>query len=152
MSFLQKVGQISGKVGEKAVTACSEVADKTKLMAKRNKIKSKINSEQSAITKQYTNIGKKYFEIFASTPSKEFIEMVDAINASNATIEELNKELEALKEDVTCSGCGITMKRDQQFCPACGTRQENYTAEPEDSEAEIVETIGEIVNPSENKK
>ena len=137
MSFFDKAGKFAEKAGEKMARAASGVADKSKLLAEKTKLKSQINSENSNINKAYTELGKRYFEISGENPSAEY----------EAVITELQQQIAALETENTCPKCGSPMKKDQQFCQTCGTRQENYVDIP----AADVEVVQNAENVSDQK-
>lgn len=141
--FAEKAGGFAGKAGEKMKQAASEAADKSKLLAEKAKIKSKISTENSNVTKAYTELGKKYFEISGLNPSEEYIDAVDKIKESMARISELQQQLAALEIENTCPKCGTTLKKDQQFCQACGTKLENFVDVPY---TEVVEEVEKAVD------
>ncbi len=147
MSFFDKAGKFAEKAGEKMARAASGVADKSKLLAEKTKLKSQINSENSNINKAYTELGKRYFEISSENPSAEYEAIIIEIKASMAHITELQQQIAALETENTCPKCGSPMKKDQQFCQTCGTRQENYVDIP----ASDVEVVQNTENVSDQK-
>lgn len=147
MGFLEKVGGFAEKAGSKMSKAASGVADKSKLLAEKAKLKSQISSENSAITKAYTELGKKYFEIFGHEPAEDFAETVAKINESNAKIAELQQQLAALEVETVCPKCGASIKKDQQFCQACGSKQESFV----DVSAEDIEVVTEVEKAAEDQ-
>lgn len=137
MGFLEKLGKATEKAGEKVAKAASGVADKSKILAEKTKLKSQVSSENSRINKTYTELGKKYFEISGENPGAEYQEYIVLIKDSMRHIAELQQQIAALDTDTTCPSCGATLKKDQQFCQACGARQENYV-EVQASDVEVV--------------
>ncbi|MDO5560957.1 MAG: zinc-ribbon domain-containing protein [Oscillospiraceae bacterium] len=130
MGFLEKLGKATEKAGEKVAKAASGVADKSKILAEKTKLKSQVNSENSRINKTYAELGKKYFEISGENPAPEYQEFIVSIKDSMRHVAELQQQIAALDTDTTCPSCGATLKKDQQFCQACGARQENYVEVP----------------------
>lgn len=147
MGFLEKVGGFAGKAGEKMTKAASGVADKSKLLAEKAKLKSQISTENSNINKAYAELGKKYFELCGHEPGEDYAEVVGKINDSMAHIAELQQQLAALEVETTCPKCGAAIKKDQQFCQACGAKQESFV----DVSPEDVEVVVEVEKAAEDQ-
>lgn len=147
MGFLDKVGRFAEKAGENMAKAATGVADKSKTLAEKTKLKSQINNEKSSINKAYAELGKKYYELSGINPAPEYMEFVSQIKASMVHIEELEQQIAALEIESTCPKCGAAMRRDQQFCQACGSRTENFVDVP----ASAVEVVPEVERAAENQ-
>ncbi|MCQ2464750.1 MAG: zinc ribbon domain-containing protein [Oscillospiraceae bacterium] len=147
MGFLEKVGGFAERAGEKVKKGATGVADKSKLLAEKTKLRSQINSENSNINKAYTELGKKYFELFGHEPSEDFAEIVGRINNSNVHITELQQQLAALEVETTCPKCGAVIRKDQQFCQACGSKTESFV----DVSAEDIEVVAEVEKAAEEQ-
>ncbi len=146
MGFLEKVGGLAGRAGEKVSRAASGAADKSKLLMEKTKLKSQISTENSNINKAYSELGKKYFEVCGHNPSEDFADIVEKINNSNAHIAELNQQLAALDVETTCAKCGSVIRKDQQFCQSCGAKQESFV----DVSAEDIEAVAEVQSAAED--
>ncbi len=143
MGFFDKAGKFAEKAGEKMARAASGVADKSKLLAEKTKLKSQISTENSNINKAYTELGKRYFEVSGENPSAEYESIISGIKTSMAHITELQQQIAALETENTCSKCGAPLKKDQQFCQTCGTKQENYVDIPA-ADVEVVQNSDSI--------
>lgn len=145
MGFLDRVGGFAEKAGEKMSKAASGAADKAKLIAEKTKLNSQINNEKSNIEKVYKELGKKYFEVSGNNPGEEFAEMVARINESMNRISDIQQQLASLEVENTCPKCGAAMKKDQQFCQACGSKQENFV-DVSPSDVEVVTEVEKAVD------
>ena len=120
MGFMDKVGEIGGKVYDTASKTASSIADKSKVVAEKTKLKHKINEEKSAISKKYMEIGKKFYEINNKIMPEAYVEEITAISNSMEQIRELNAKINDLSTEVPCPSCGEKIQREQEFCHLCG--------------------------------
>lgn len=145
MGILDRAGKFAEKAGAKIGQAASGVADKSKIIAEKTKLKSQISTENSNINKAYAELGKKYYEVAGSNPAAEYESIVSAIKASMAHIEELQQQIASIDAENTCPNCGAAIKKDQQFCQACGHRTASFVDVP----ASDVEVVSEKNNTAE---
>ena len=119
----------------KVKTVANKAADRTKDAAELVKINVAISGEQKEIDKNYRAIGEWFVSEYEGEIPEALQELVEAVNASKAKIEELEAskpvkevavpvEEEAAEEVVeetpkkVCPVCGALS--DSNFCPQCG--------------------------------
>ena len=138
MGFMDKVGEIGGKVYNTASKTASNIADKSKVVAERTKLKHKINEEKSLISKKYAEIGKKFYELNKNIMPEAYVEEITAISNALEKIEELNERINALGNETTCSSCGGKIQKDQEYCHLCGAKT-GYESDKIDNSDEVIE-------------
>lgn len=146
MGFFDKGKMFAEKAGEKIGKAADSAKSTAKLTIEKQKLKNQISSENSSINKTYSELGKKYYEQSGMNPAPEYESYVNSIRDSFERIEDLKLQIQALENDNTCPQCGAPMKKDQQFCQACGSRQDGLSDVPDDS----IEVAAEIKDAADN--
>lgn len=136
MSFVDNVINTTKSV---AATAGKKTDEAIRL----SKLKMKVAQLNGDIKSKYEKLGALVYEM-ASTGEKEteaFDALVAEIDAANAEISDIEKQLDALKGVVTCSACGAKTDNDNMFCPKCGKKLPEKTVAAE--EVTIEEDKGE---------
>lgn len=117
------------KLEEMATETYKYTAEKTSKFAKEAKLKIKINDNKSAINRLYEKIGKT---IYQEHIKEENINIKDLIQDDCKKIDELSNEIENcriellnLKERKQCSKCYKEISIECQYCPNCGTKQDD---------------------------
>ncbi|NLP27114.1 MAG: hypothetical protein GX365_07190 [Clostridiales bacterium] len=144
MSFMDKVGEIGGKVYSTASKTASSIADKSKIVAERTKLKHKINEEKSIISKKYMEIGKKFYELNKNIMPETYVEEITAISNSMDKISELNNRISELGNETNCSSCKGKIQKDQEFCHLCGEKT-GYEVNKTDNPEEVIEVSAEDI-------
>ena len=112
---------------KKAKDVAAVAADKAKDAAELTKLSVAIAGEQREIDKNYRIIGEWFVNEYEGEIPDAVRDMVEAVNASNAKIAEMEAAKEATKDEPvvevvtaekTCPICGA--KADSKFCPQCG--------------------------------
>ena len=91
MDFFEKVGETVYNTGK-------NISDKAKEMAAIAELKSQINTCNTVIKKNYSMIGKTYYANNALNPEPEYMEMVQKIRESQKKIDDLQKQIDLIKE------------------------------------------------------
>ena len=97
------------QIGKKATEMYQGAKDKTSQISGELKLKSKISEEKDKITNFYSELGKMVFEEYTKNGdafSNEVANKCREIIASKEAIENLNKEIMALKDTIACLKCG----------------------------------------------
>ena len=145
MGFLDRGKIFAERAGEKIGKAADSAKSTAKLTIEKQKLKNQISAENNSISKTYSDLGKKYYEQSGMNPAPEYEPFVNSIRVSFERIEDLRLQIQALENDNTCPQCGAPMKKDQQFCQACGARQDGLTDVPDAS----IEVAAEVKDAAE---
>ena len=86
------------KVGETVYNTGKTISDKAKEMAAIAELKNQINTCNTVIKKNYSMIGKTYYANNALNPEPEYMEMVHKIRESQKKIDDLQKQIDLIKE------------------------------------------------------
>ncbi|NLL70401.1 MAG: zinc-ribbon domain-containing protein [Epulopiscium sp.] len=107
-----------GKIAKAAKT----VKDTSGDLYKTSKINLALGSEQESLKKIYLDIGKKVHEIYqyGGILGKFFDEKYEEIRMVEEKIENLQKQLEELKQVKICPHCMKEIEQKAAFCPHCG--------------------------------
>lgn len=108
---LAKTKAVLGQMGEKA----GQFVDTSKLNIKLAEMKNDLNAE-------YENLGKLLYRAKKEGTADEagMNYSIAQIDSFNIQIEELKKQIAAMKNKVLCSACGQTNETDAVFCSKCG--------------------------------
>ncbi len=115
MGFFDDLGKTLSQAGQ-------SMADKAKEMSEVASIKSQISAEQKNISECYSRIGEQYYNAHKDDENNEFADMVNAIKASLAKIEQLNEDIRKVKNIKLCPSCGAECESTVKFCASCGTK------------------------------
>lgn len=89
-------------VGKKLSDVAATTVSKSKEIAGNAKLSVEVSTEEKNIKGYYEKLGKWYYDNFKDDPAEETKEVVEAINASFAKIDELNAD--AKKDDTAQIG------------------------------------------------
>ncbi len=139
MSFLDDVISTTKNVAEKAGKKTDEAVKFSKLKIK----KAQINGD---IKTKFERLGAMIYQMAKADEknNEEFDNAIAEIDECYVKLAEVEKQLDELNNEVTCTSCGAKTKNDNCFCPKCGTKlpvpevKEEAPAE-EAKEAVIVE-------------
>lgn len=131
MAFFDDLSKKLTQAGQATIQKTKEIADITR-------INSNISDEEKRINNFYTEIGKLYVSLHSEDFENDFTSMFDGINAAQAKIKELKKELEQIKGVKKCPNCGAEVNNEAVFCSGCGGKmpQEEQEAGEEPAVAE----------------
>lgn len=142
------------KLGETITSKSKDVAKKAKEMAEVVSLNSKISAQEEVIKKTYADIGQKYYEKYNLNYTNEFVLECETITKAMDEIEQIKREIQALKNCKVCTKCGSEVANDAVFCPKCGAQFEvtSTESEPFDTTAqEVVDSEPEVVDDSNIK-
>lgn len=143
MAFFDDLSKKLTQAGQATIQKTKEIADITR-------INSNISDEEKRINNFYTEIGKLYVSLHSEDFENDFTSMFDGINAAQAKIKELKKELEQIKGVKKCPNCGAEVNNEAVFCSGCGGKmpQEEQEAGEEPAVAEAATekaAAGEVI-------
>ncbi len=81
-----------------------------------------IEEETAKLNEIYTEIGRLYAEKYADSYESGFDDLMVAVAASKAKIEECQGEIAKLNGMVRCEICGVFSPDDVAFCSSCGAK------------------------------
>lgn len=137
------------KLGKKASEAYKVTADKTGKIAREAKLRMKISDLKSKVNDMYKQIGKTIYErhvrgegIDIETDLKEECAKIDSLCEE---IENNLKECLDLRNKKQCQKCYKEIEKDMNYCPECGTKQEDETKEEKQAkEVEILDRLEKV--------
>lgn len=127
---------IFDSLGKRVSEAAQAAAKKSSDLVEITKLNMAISAEEDKIEKTYAKIGK---ELFARYNSKievdpDIAAFCEEIKSYQNTISDLKAKLMDLKNIKLCTGCQAEMDKNAQFCPKCGTKQEQRPVENADDQ------------------
>lgn len=137
MSFVDNVINTTKNVAATAGKKTDEAFRTSKLKIKSSQLNGDIKSKHEklgALVYEMTRTGEKDTEAFDA--------LVAEIDAANAELADIEKQLDELKGKVACPSCGTKTDNDNAFCPKCGAKLPEKPAE-EAEEPVIEEDKGE---------
>lgn len=138
MSFVDNVINTTKNV---AATA----GKKTDEAIRTSKLKIKSSQLNSDIKNKYEKLGSLVYEMTRTgeKDTEAFDALINEINAANAELDDIEKQLDELKGLVACPVCGIKTDSDNAFCPKCGAKLPEKAVEEAAEEPAFEETINE---------
>lgn len=114
--------KITKGIGQGAKAATKMAGDTMEI----TKFRKDIAANRADIDKLYLEIGKNVYEKYRASTliEEELIGMCRDIDEIHNEINELEKKVLELKNLKKCPGCGNELAKDSQFCPDCGTKQD----------------------------
>lgn len=136
MDFMNKVTEISKKVGEGAEKTYKAVADKSGKIIKETQMRVKSNDKESEIDFIIFEMGKKIYEKYKSEG-----EVCDMFAKDCKKIDKLNKEIDEMETHMLylrnlrkCANCGDVIEIENKYCPKCGSKQKTVKIKEEKKE------------------
>lgn len=124
MSFLDDV--IS--TGKNVVSAAGKKTDEAVRFSKLKIKESQLNGD---IRNKFEKLGSTIYQMAKSgeKDSERFDALVAELDDCYAQLEEIGKQFDELRNEVTCSSCGTKSKIDNSYCPKCGAKLPERAAE-----------------------
>jgi len=149
MDFMDKVAELSKKVGEGTEKAYKAVADKSGKIIKETQMRVKANDKESDIEMMYYEMGKTVYDMY-----KNGEEVGDSFKKTCKKIDKLTKEINEMETHMLylrnlrkCANCGETIELENKYCPKCGDKQKAVKIKEEKVEDEIEESPMDRVCP-----
>jgi len=120
------------KFSEMMNNAGINISGKAKNIVSLSSLQSKISVEESKIENTFAELGKKYYEMHHEDPMCQLFSYCEKINASKIEIDELKKEIEAVRGLQRCPSCGGTVAIEAKFCPECGFKMPEIRKKEQD--------------------
>ena len=124
MSFLDDVISTGKNVVSTAGTKGKGAVSFSKLKIR----ESQLNSEVKA---KFEKLGEMIYEMAKSgeKDNEAFDEMVAGIDAAYDELADIDKQIDDIKNIVTCTKCGAKTSKENAFCPKCGDKLPEKPAE-----------------------
>ena len=127
------------KISANLTNAGRTVSQSLKNFTDASTMQKEISAEKRNIKTKLYEIGQLYYEMFKDDPGADFFEQVESITNSQARIDELEVQIQEVKERkpelvqipstakvkpsaMVCMQCGSTFDTSQTFCANCGTK------------------------------
>ena len=146
-SLKENLESLGKTISEKAEV----VSKKTEEAVEIQKIKSQIRVMERNNARDFEDIGKMIYDRFkkGNVVDTEFVELCEAIEDREESIEAYKKQVAAIKGLDVCPNCKEHLDPTVVFCPKCGAKVEDDAVdedvfEVEDVVEEVVEEIKEV--------
>lgn len=119
---------IFGQIGSRVSSLGNQVAGKTKGSLEQAKIDNEIRSKEREIQARYAELGCVFYESERglNRGSTNFEPVLQQIDRMRQEIREGQKQIEEIRNRVTCPSCGYAIPAGTKFCPNCGASVERY--------------------------
>ncbi|MCR4644289.1 MAG: zinc-ribbon domain-containing protein [Oscillospiraceae bacterium] len=156
MSFPDKISANLTNAGRTVSQSLKNFTDATTMQKE-------ISAEKRNIKTKLYEIGQLYYEMFKDDPGADFFEQVESITNSQQRIEELEAEIQEVRERkpdlvqipstpkvkpsaMVCMQCGSTFDTSQTFCANCGTKLTAQYPTPAAAAAAPAQTAEDVQN------
>ena len=141
MDFINKVSQLSKKVGEGAEKTYKAVADKSGKIIKETQMRVKANDKEGDKEMLYYEMGKAIYDMYkkGEDVGASFAKNCKKIDKLDKEIEEMETHMLYLRGWRKCANCGETIGIENKFCPKCGDKQKAVKIK-EDKKEEVEES------------
>ena len=121
------------------------VAKKTEEAVEVQKIKSQIRVMERNNERDFQDIGKIIYDQFkkGKVVDSEFVELCEAIEDREASIDEYKKQVAEIKGLDVCPNCKEQVEPSVVFCPKCGVKIEQESYDEDQFVDEVVEAAVE---------
>lgn len=130
MSFLDDVINTGKNVVSTAGTKGKEAVNFSKL-------KIRVSQIHGEVKTKFEKLGEKIYEMAKSgeKDNEAFDNMIAEIDGLYAELSDIEKQVDDLKNVVTCPKCGAKTSKENAFCPKCGGKlPEKPVEEPKTEE------------------
>lgn len=125
MDFMQKVTELSKKVGGVAEKTYMAAKDKSGKIIEETKIKIQVNEKENEINEIFEQIGISVYEMYKSGEDvgNVFLKECKKVEKMHKDISDMEIRGLYLKNLRTCDTCKKIISVDDKFCTICGTKQ-----------------------------
>ena len=114
MALFENLEKTFGKVADVTVQKSKEVAQLAKL-------NTQLAAAQRELEEAFSTLGKSVYKDQKDASENPYAQLFRCIAAKQAHVQEIRKQLDAVKEVQTCSHCGTANPKGNQYCSKCGT-------------------------------
>lgn len=94
----------------------------TDLSIKETALQEQISEKRTQLSGLYLSLGQKYYEFHRNDAEPAMQSAVEAADAAETELRQLESQLKKLKDGLICSSCGAELSEGDRFCPGCGNR------------------------------
>ncbi len=143
MSFIDDVINTTKSVAATAGKKTDEAVQFSKLKIKEAQLTGDVKGK-------FEKLGEMVYQMAKSgeKSNEEFDALIAELDECYDQLAEIGNKFDELKKEVTCPGCGAKTKRENNYCPKCGTKLPEPPAPP----VEKVEEPVEEKEPAEEKE
>lgn len=125
MDFMNKINELSKKVGGGVADTYKTVADKSGKLLEEAKVKIAISEKESNIEQIFISMGRTVYDSFSKGEDvgKVFTKECKNVDKITAEIEEMNKKILYNKSLRKCENCFEIIELDSVYCENCGAKQ-----------------------------
>lgn len=145
----EKIGMTAEMVNNKAEEVVGLVGAKAGEAVELQKLKNQIRTLEKSNENDLTDLGRLVYEKFkgGEVLDDEAVGLCEAIQNREASIAEYQQKVSDVKGDVLCERCGKVLAKGMTYCPYCGEKAPEPSAEetededtPEDTTEKTAET------------
>lgn len=138
---MQKVTELSKKVGDAAEKTYIAAKDKSGKLIEETKIKIKENEKENEINGIFESIGIAVYEMYKTGEDvgSAFTKECKKIDKINKEMSEMENRVLYLKKLKKCDSCQEIISMDDRFCTVCGAKQKAVKIKEEDKKEKPVE-------------
>ncbi len=139
MDFMDKVTEISKKVGAGAEKTYKAVADKSGKIIKETQMRVKANDKEGEVEEIYYEIGKTVYDMYkkGEDVGEIFTKTCKKLDKLHKEIDEMEKHMLYLRNLRKCVNCGEVIELDNKYCPKCGDKQKTIKIKEEKEPEEV---------------
>lgn len=125
MDFMEKVTELSKKVGASAEKTYAAAKDKSEKLIEEAKLNIIIADKESEIKEIYQEMGNIIYDSYKAgeKTAPKYVKKCKMIEKINKKIEEMSTEINHLKGFRKCNECSEIINIDDKFCINCGKEQ-----------------------------
>ncbi len=152
---------ITDKISANLTNAGRTVSQSLRNFSDTTSLQKEVSAEKRNIKAKFYEIGQLYYEMFKDDPGADFFEQVESITNSQIRIEEIEAEIQEVKERkpelvqipstpkvkpsaMVCMQCGSTYDTSHTFCANCGQKLTPQYPTPEAAAAAPAQTAEDV--------
>lgn len=106
---------------KKATDATTNVMSRVRGVSDTTRLNSMVTEEERRIKDIYSKIGQTYVALHGQENDAAFVNLLNALKASQLKIEQYKQEIMDIKGVRRCEKCGAEVQNGAAFCMSCGT-------------------------------
>ena len=106
---------------KKATDATTNVMSRVKGVSDTTRLNSMVAEEEKRIKDIYFKIGQTYVALHGQENDAAFVNLLNALKASELKVEQYKQEIMDIKGVRRCEKCGAEVQNGAAFCMSCGT-------------------------------
>ncbi len=141
MDFMQKVTELSKKVGGAAEKTYMAAKDKSGKLIEETKTRLKVNEKENEVNEIFEGIGVSVYDMYKSGEDvgSVFTKECKKLDKMNKEISDMETKILYLKNLRKCSSCDHIISTDDKFCTVCGVKQKEVKIKEEVKKEDEIE-------------